>query len=139
MHEKIINLFDLEGLFYKNLPIEIAGYYKSGARDEVTLKKNREIFNDYELLPKLLRDVTKIDSSKHLLGCNLKNPIILAPIAMQQMAHQDGEIAAAKASHTYGSAMTLSTSSNYSIEDVAGHNENLFFQLYFAKDRLGRR
>ena len=135
MHDKIINLFDLEELFYKNLPIEIAGYYKSGARDEVTLKKNREIFNDYELLPKLLRDVTKIDASKHILGCNLKNPIILAPIAMQQMAHQDGEIAAAKASHTYGSAMTLSTSSNYSIEDVAGHNENLFFQLYFAKDR----
>ena len=41
---------------------------------------------------------------------------------MQQMAHQDGEVP---------SAMTLSTSSNYSIEDVAGHNENLFFQLYF--------
>ena len=90
MHDKIINLFDLEELFNQKLPIEIAGYYKSGARDEITLKKNREIFNSYELLPKLLRDVTKIDISKNLLGCNLKNPIILAPVAMQQLTHQDG-------------------------------------------------
>jgi len=135
MPKKIINLFDLEELFEKNLPSPIAGYYKSGARDEITLKKNREIFNKYELLPKLLRDVSNIDTSVNVLGQNLKNPIILAPVAMQQMAHEDGEIASAKGAHSFGSAMTLSTSSNYSIEEVAGHNENLFFQLYFAKDR----
>ena len=63
MPKKIINLFDLEELFEKNLPSPIAGYYKSGARDEITLKKNREIFNKYELLPKLLRDVSNIDTS----------------------------------------------------------------------------
>ena len=39
MPKKIINLFDLEELFEKNLPSPIAGYYKSGARDEITLKK----------------------------------------------------------------------------------------------------
>ena len=135
MPKKIINLFDLEDLFEKNLPSPIAGYYKSGARDEITLKKNREIFNKYELLPKLLRDVSKIDTSIEIIGCNLKNPLILAPVAMQQMAHEDGEVATAKAADEYGSAMTLSTISNYSIEEVAPHNSNLFFQLYLAKDR----
>ena len=135
MPNQIINLFDLENLFNKKLPPDIAGYYNSGARDEITLKKNREVFHEYELLPKLLRDVSRIDTSTNLLNCLLKNPIILAPVAMQQMAHQDGEIASAKAAHIYGSPMTLSTSSNYSIEEVAHHNENLFFQLYFAKDR----
>ena len=135
MQDKIINLFDLEEIFNKNLPTEIAGYYKSGARDEITLKRNREIYNKYELLPRLLRDVSKIDISTNLLNINLKNPIILAPVAMQQMAHEHGEIASAKAANIYGSPMTLSTSSNYSIEEVASHNENLFFQLYFAKDR----
>ena len=90
MPKKIINLFDLEELFEKNLPSPIAGYYKSGARDEITLKKNREIFNKYELLPKLLRDVSNIDTSVEVLGQNLKNPIILAPVAMQQMAHEGG-------------------------------------------------
>ena len=62
MPKKIFNLFELEKLFEENLPPSISGYYKSGARDEVTLKKNREIFNTYEILPKLLRDVSKIDT-----------------------------------------------------------------------------
>ena len=117
----------------KNLPSPIAGYYKSGARDEITLKKNREIFNKYELLPKLLRDVSNIDTSVEVLGQNLKNPIILAPVAMQQMAHEGGEIASAKGASSFGSAMTLSTSSNYSIEEVAGHNENCFFNYILQK------
>jgi len=47
MSNKIINLFDLEKLFEENMPTTIAGYYKSGARDEITLKKNREILNYY--------------------------------------------------------------------------------------------
>ena len=95
MPEKIFNLFELEKLFDKNLPNPISGYYKSGARDEITLKKNREIFNTYEILPKLLRDVSKIDTAINILKLKLNNPIILAPIAMQQMAHPDGEIATA--------------------------------------------
>ena len=135
MTNKIINLFDLEKLLEKNLPKPIVEYYQSAARDEITLKKNREIFNKYELLPKLLRDVSNINTSVEILGLKLRNPIILGPVAMQQMAHEDGELASSAAAEKFGSAMTLSTSSNYSIEEVSTHNQNLFFQLYFAKDR----
>ena len=135
MSNKIINLFDLEKLFEENVPEAISGYYKSGARDEITLKRNREIFNSVELLPKMLRDVSSIKTKIKILGQELLNPIILAPIAMQQMAHRDGELASAQAAQKYGCAMTLSTSSNKPIEDVGPLNSNLFFQLYFAKDR----
>ena len=44
----IINLFDLEKEFPNKLPDAIEGYYSSGARDEVTLKRNRSIFDEYE-------------------------------------------------------------------------------------------
>ena len=135
MSNKIINLFDLEKLFEENVPETISGYYKSGARDEITLKRNREIFNSVELLPKMLRDVSSIKTKIKILDQELLNPIILAPIAMQQMAHSDGELASAQAAQKYGCAMTLSTSSNKPIEDVGPLNSNLFFQLYFAKDR----
>ena len=135
MPNKIINIFDLEKLFEENVPESISGYYKSGARDEITLKKNREVFNSVELLPKMLRDVSNIKTNVNILNQDLLNPIILAPIAMQQMAHNDGELASAKAAQKYGCAMTLSTSSNKPIEDVGPLNSNLFFQLYFAKDR----
>ena len=86
----IINLFDLEKKFSLKLPKAIEGYYSSGARDEITLNRNREIFNSYELLPKLLRDVSKINTSINLMGINIDSPILLAPVAMQQMAHDHG-------------------------------------------------
>ena len=53
MSDKIVNLFDLQKIFEKKMPKAILDYYQSGARDEITLKKNRDIFNNYELLPKL--------------------------------------------------------------------------------------
>tara|TARA_Y100001936_G_C15786566_1_gene514174 strand:+ start:528 stop:731 length:204 start_codon:yes stop_codon:yes gene_type:complete len=59
----IINLFDLEKKFPKNLTKDIEGYYSSGARDEITLKRNRDVFNNWEILPKFLRDVSKIDTT----------------------------------------------------------------------------
>ena len=56
----IINLFDLEKEFPNKLPDAIEGYYSSGARDEVTLKRNRSIFDEYELLPKFLKVLPQV-------------------------------------------------------------------------------
>ena len=135
METKIINVFDLEGLFLKKIPKTISDYYNSGSRDEVTLRRNREIFNNFELMPKLLRDVSNVNTKTEILGLKLDHPIILGPVAMQQMAHEDGEVGSAKAAQKYRSVMTISTTSNKSLEEVAPLNDNIFFQLYFAKDR----
>ena len=131
----IVNLFDLEEKFTKKLPKDIEGYYSSGARDEVTLKRNRTIFNEYELLPKLLRDVSSIDLKTSILGLNIDSPILIAPVAMQQMAHEDGEEASAKAAKSFNTIMTHSTISNKSIKEIGPIHDKLFFQLYFSKDR----
>ena len=135
MSRKILNLFDLESIFENKLSLPIESYYKSGARDEITLKRNRDIFNKVELLPRLLKDVSEIDTKIKILNKELKNPIILAPVAMQQMAHDDGEVASAKAAEKLGCGMTLSTSSNKPMEEIGPLNNNLYFQLYFAKER----
>ncbi|MDC1315761.1 alpha-hydroxy-acid oxidizing protein [Alphaproteobacteria bacterium] len=131
----IINLFDLEKKFPEKVSEKIADYYGSGARDEITLHRNKSIFSKYELLPKLLRDVSAIDTSCNILGLEIDHPILIAPMAMQSMAHSDGEIATAIASKKSNTIMTLATSSNKSIEEVSPHNDKLFFQLYFAKNR----
>ena len=131
----IVNLFDLEEKFTKKLPKDIEGYYSSGARDEVTLKRNRTIFNEYELLPKLLRDVSTIDLKTSILGFDIDSPILIAPVAMQQMAHEDGEEATANAAKSFNTIMTHSTISNKSIKEIGPIHNKLFFQLYFSKDR----
>ena len=131
----IINLFDLEKKFPEGISEAIAGYYGSGARDEITLRRNISVFNEYELLPKLLRNVSTIDTSCCVLDLKIDFPILIAPVAMQAMAHSDGELATARASKKTNTIMTLATSSNKSIEEVSPHSDKLFFQLYFAKDR----
>ena len=131
----IINLFDLEEKFTKKLPKAIEGYYSSGARDEITLKRNRSIYNEYELLPKLLRDVSEIDLKTSILGLDIDMPILIAPVAMQQMAHEIGEVGTAEAAKTHNTIMTHSTISNKSIEEIGPIHDKLFFQLYFSKDR----
>ncbi len=131
----IINLFDLEKRFPEKISEAITDYYGSGARDGITLERNRSIFNKYELLPKLLRDVSKINTSCNILGLKIDHPILIAPMAMQAMAHPDGETATVLASKKSNTIMTLATSSNKSIEDISPHHDKSFFQLYFAKNR----
>tara|TARA_Y100001970_G_scaffold231532_1_gene287829 strand:- start:125 stop:1201 length:1077 start_codon:yes stop_codon:yes gene_type:complete len=131
----IINLFDLESRFTQKLPKAIEGYYSSGARDEVTLKRNRSIFNEYELLPKILRDVSNINLKTSILGIDIDAPILLAPVAMQQMAHEEGEGGTARAAKNFNTIMTHSTISNKSIHEIGPIHSKLFFQLYFSKDR----
>ena len=131
----IVNLFDLEKKFTKKLPKGIEGYYSSGARDEVTLKRNRSIYNEYELLPRLLRDVSEVDIRTSILGLDIDMPILIAPVAMQQMAHKDGETATANAAKTLNTIMSHSTISNKSINEIGPIHNKTFFQLYFSKDR----
>ena len=131
----IINLFDLEKEFPKKLTVGVEGYYSSGARDEVTLKRNRSIFNEYELLPRVLRDVSIVETNCTILNNKIDTPILIAPVAMQEMAHKDGEIGTAKAAARQNTIMTHSTISNKSIEEVGPVHSKLFFQLYFSKDR----
>lgn len=131
----IINLFDLEKEFPNKLPDAIEGYYSSGARDEVTLKRNRSIFDEYELLPKFLKDVSNINTKTKILNLEIDSPILLAPVAMQQMAHADGELGTAKAANKFNTIMTHSTIANFGIDDLSPVHDKLFFQLYFSKDR----
>eukprot|EP00245_Coleochaete_scutata_P013152 TRINITY_DN5261_c0_g1_i2.p1 TRINITY_DN5261_c0_g1~~TRINITY_DN5261_c0_g1_i2.p1 ORF type:complete len:306 (+),score=72.03 TRINITY_DN5261_c0_g1_i2:500-1417(+) len=70
------------------------------------------------------------------MGFNLSMPIMVAPTAMQKMAHPQGELATARASAAHGTAMTLSSWATSSVEEVASVGPGVrFFQLYVYKDR----
>ncbi|KAH8418686.1 hypothetical protein KR222_010619 [Zaprionus bogoriensis] len=89
------------------------------------------------LRPRCLRDVSQLDTSCEVLAQHLEWPLGIAPVAMQKMAHADGEIATARAAGLVGSVFILSTLSTTSIEDLAAHAPDTckWFQLYIHKDR----
>jgi isopentenyl diphosphate isomerase/L-lactate dehydrogenase-like FMN-dependent dehydrogenase len=126
-----INVFDFEPVARKNVPPAHFGYMASGLDDEVTLRANREGFLKFQLTPHRLNDVSKVDTSVELFGTRYDSPIFVAPTGGNIFFHPDGEVAVAKAARAGNHLQILSTSSNYSVEDVTkARGAPVWFQLY---------
>lgn len=112
-------------------------YFAGGSDDEVTLAANPEAWRRIRLLPHVLRDVSAVTSSVEVLGTPMSAPILIAPMAVQKLAHPDGESAMAQAAAKTGTVMVVSTMATVSLEDVAASapNSPRWFQLYYQRDR----
>jgi len=117
------------------LPRMVFDYYAGGAGEEWTLAENRRAFERWVLRPRVLVDVSEIDLRTTVLGQEVAFPILLAPTALQRMAHRYGELATARAAASVGALMVLSTVSTASMEEVANSGARRWFQLYVLKDR----
>jgi isopentenyl diphosphate isomerase/L-lactate dehydrogenase-like FMN-dependent dehydrogenase len=91
-----INLWELEARARELLPQMGYDYYASGANDEITLRENRTAYERIMLLPRMLVDVSVRDMSTTVLGEPVSMPILIAPTALQGLAHPEGEIATRK-------------------------------------------
>jgi 4-hydroxymandelate oxidase len=133
---RYVNLDDLERLARDKLPGPIFDFIAGGAEDEVTLRANRAAFEAIQLRPRVLVDVSHVDTSTTVLGHRLSVPVMLAPVAFHKLADPDGEMAVARAAARTGAVMVLSTMSSYDIEEVAAAADGeKWFQLYVYKDR----
>jgi 4-hydroxymandelate oxidase len=128
---KALDVFDFEPVMKKNVPPAHFGYMATGVDDEVTLRANRESFRKFELRPRRLVDVSKIDISAEILGTKYDSPIVIAPTGSNRAFHPDGEIAVAKAAKAGNHLQILSTVATTSIEDaIAARGAPVWFQLY---------
>ena len=91
--KEAINVFDFEPVCRTNVPPAHFGYMASGIDDEVTLRANREGFLKFQLRPRRLVDVSKVDMSVEILGVKYPSPIVLAPVGGQRSFHDEGEVA----------------------------------------------
>ena len=111
-------------------------YFRSGADAERTLQRNRAAFDDYEIWPRILRDVSRLDLRLELLGLQLPMPILIAPTAYQRLAHPEGELAMAQGAAAAGALMVVSTLATTTLEQVAAASSGpKWFQLYIHRDR----
>src|SRR5712691_2375972 len=126
-----INVFDFEPVCRKNVPPAHFGYMSSGIDDEVTLRANREGFLKFQLRPRRLVDVSKVDMSVDILGVKYNSPIVLAPVGGQRSFHDDGEVGSARAAKVGNHLQILSTAASLGVEDVtAGRGAPIWYQLY---------
>jgi len=129
--KEAINVFDFEPVMARNVPPAHFGYMASGIDDEVTLRANREGFLKFQLRPRRLVDVSKVDMSVDLLGMKFDSPIIVAPTGGHKGYHPDGESGVARAAKVGDHLQILSSQATTSIKDtIAARGKPIWYQLY---------
>jgi glycolate oxidase len=120
-------------------------YLVGASESETAMRRNRLAFDRWGFVPRVLVDVSNINTSATLLGQSLRMPVILAPIGSMQHLSPDGALGFAKAAEQYGTVMSMSIMTPPSLEEVAAHAGGpKVFQLYmqgdleWAADVLGR-
>lgn len=110
-------------------------YVAAGAGNECTVAANREAFDRWRIVPRMLRDVERRDTSIQLLGRRLSTPFLLAPVGVLDLAHREGEVAVAQAARQTGTPMIFSNQASHPMEELAGILQEVphWFQLYWSK------
>ncbi|WP_336023981.1 alpha-hydroxy-acid oxidizing protein [Halobellus salinisoli] len=127
---------DLEAAALDALSPEAYDYVAGGAGGEDTVDRNREAFRRYRLLPRMLRDVAERDLSTTVCGTELPHPVMLAPVGVQSIIHEEGERATARAAAELGMGLIASSAASTTMEDVRAELDDApgWFQLYWSSD-----
>lgn len=128
---------DLRAIARRRVPRAVFDYTDGAAEQEIALRRAREAFGRVEFRPRALQDVSKVDTSREMLGRRADLPFAFAPTGFTRMMHHEGERAVARVAERAGVPFGLSTMATTSIEDAAAAapQARKWFQLYVWKDR----
>ncbi|KAL1297509.1 hypothetical protein AAFC00_005027 [Neodothiora populina] len=135
-----ITVAEIQGIAKHKLPSNVYNYYACGADEEKALARNQAMFDRLLIRPRVMMDVSHIDTSVSVFGRHYPCPIAFAPSAMQKLAGPAGETDVAVAAANLNLNMTLSSQSTTSLEDIAQircrkqEAPDQWFQLYLTKD-----
>lgn len=117
----------------------IRDYVAGGAGDEHTLHSNVRAWQDITLAPRVLVDVSELDTSTTLLGLDLPHPIVVAPTARHRACHPSGEAGTVAGASAAGALYVQSSLGSTPLAEVASAAaavaEPWWFQLYVQRDR----
>jgi isopentenyl diphosphate isomerase/L-lactate dehydrogenase-like FMN-dependent dehydrogenase len=131
-----VNLLEFEALARECVNPHVFDFIAGGSDDEVTLGSNRTAYERIAFRPRVLVDVSTVDTSTEILGRRIAFPVLLAPTALQAMVHADGELATARAAAEAGTVMVVSTLASCTIEEIAAAADGpKWFQLYCYKEK----
>ncbi|HEV8164885.1 MAG TPA: alpha-hydroxy acid oxidase [Actinomycetota bacterium] len=134
---RALTIADLRAAARRRTPRAVFDYTDGAAEAESSLHRAEQAFQRVEFRPRVLRDVTKVDTTATIFGRPSALPLALAPTGFTRMMHHQGERAVARVAEEFGIPYSLSTLGTTSIEDVAAAASaaRKWFQLYVWRDR----
>jgi 4-hydroxymandelate oxidase len=132
----LVSVSDYRDAARRRVPHAAFEYVEGGAADEITLGWNEEAFRRLRILPRVLADMSRLDTRVTLFGRELPFPILLAPTGYNRTVHPDGELAVARGAGLAQATLVVSSSATTSVEDIArAATAPLWFQLYLQPER----
>ena len=130
-----IDLQKLEETAKAKMSHEAFAYIAGGAGNESTVRSNREAFEKYKIVPRMLRNVSERDTSIELFGQKLPSPLLLSPVGVLEMVHDDADLAVGRAAAELNVPYIFSNQASRPMEQVASamNNSTRWFQLYWSK------
>jgi isopentenyl diphosphate isomerase/L-lactate dehydrogenase-like FMN-dependent dehydrogenase len=132
-----LSIADYERLAEERLDPGPWAYLAGGSGHEWTLRENRAAFARWTFRPRVLCDVSEISTATTVLGTRIELPVVVAPVAYQQLYHPDGECATARGAAAAGTGTVVSTFSTRTHEEIAAASPGAlqWCQLYVFQDR----
>jgi (S)-mandelate dehydrogenase len=133
--QTVVNLEDLRRLAHRKLPRIAFDFIEGGADDEKCMRRNREGFDEHQLVPRYLRDISRRDQSVELFGHRYASPIGISPTGLAGLWRPGADQMQALAAKAANVPFMLSSSSNASWEDVITlAPDNVWLQMYCTSD-----
>ncbi len=134
---RAVSIADLRAIARRRTPRAVFDYTDGAADEEISLRRAREAYGRVEFQPSVLRDVSKVDLSREILGRRAAMPFALAPTGFTRMMHHTGERAVGAVAEQVDLPYALSTMGTTTIEDLAAAapGARRWFQLYIWRDR----
>lgn len=131
-----VDLFELRELAREQMDPQAWDYVDGAATSGATARENLAAFDRWLLAPRMLAGIEQRDTATTVCGTELSAPVMLAPIGVMSIIHEDGELAVARAAAETHVGMCLSTAASHDLEAVAEANGDgpRWFQLYWPAD-----
>jgi isopentenyl diphosphate isomerase/L-lactate dehydrogenase-like FMN-dependent dehydrogenase len=129
------NVFDLERVAIKTLPVAHAAYLATGVESDSTIRANREGFAKFQIRPRRLVDTTRIDTHVELFDTTFPTPIVIDPVSSLAAFNPEGDMAVARAAKALNHLQIYPTLATSRIDDVIrARGGPVWFQLYPTKE-----
>ena len=127
---------DLRLLARRRLPTPVFHFADGGAEDEITLRANSSDYRQIGIRPRVLVDVSDVDTGTTMLGQKVTMPLMCSPTGGTRIFHRDGELAVASAAAAAGLIYSLSCNATTGLAEASAHTAGpKMYQLYIYKDR----
>jgi L-lactate dehydrogenase (cytochrome) len=126
----ILSLDDFEAAARRHLPAPIFAYVSGGCENDRSLRANREAFDAYRWVTRVLTDTSRRTLATPLLGQTWAAPFGIAPMGISALSAYRGDLVQTRAAAAARIPAILSGTSLIPMEEVVRANPQAWFQAY---------